>query len=169
VLAQADISGVTAVIVGLLFLLSLFALPLLGAIPTAATAPVLIVVGSLMVSNISDIDWKSPATSIPAFLTLVMIPLTFSIANGLAFGFIAYSLIKLAQGEWRRVHWLVYVLTLLFSSRASSIWVDSLRSANNRMQANRFRLQILTALSALTPARARSGPASRRCSGSLSR
>jgi AGZA family xanthine/uracil permease-like MFS transporter len=95
----------------------LFTLPLLGAIPAAATAPALIVVGSLMISNVSGIDWKSPATSIPAFLTLVMIPLTFSIANGLAFGFIAYSLIKLARGEWRQVHWLVYVLTTLFLAR----------------------------------------------------
>jgi AGZA family xanthine/uracil permease-like MFS transporter len=110
-------SGVTAVVTGLLFLLSLFALPLLGAIPAAATAPVLIVVGSLMIANISDVDWRSPATSIPAFLTLVMIPLTFSIANGLAFGFVAYSLIKLARGEWRQVHWLVYVLTALFLAR----------------------------------------------------
>jgi len=110
-------TGVTAIVTGIFFLLSLFALPLLGVIPTAATSPALIVVGSLMMSNVADIDWKSPGAAIPAFLTVVMIPLTFSIANGLAFGFIAYCLIKLGSGEGRKVHWLVYVLTALFLAR----------------------------------------------------
>jgi AGZA family xanthine/uracil permease-like MFS transporter len=110
-------SGVTAIVVGILFLLSLFALPVVGAIPVAATAPALIVVGSLMMTNVTDIDWKKPVIAIPAFLTLIMIPLTFSIANGLAFGFIAYSLIRVARGEWREVHWFVYLLTALFIIR----------------------------------------------------
>jgi AGZA family xanthine/uracil permease-like MFS transporter len=110
-------SGVTAIVTGILFLLSIFALPLIGAIPTAATAPALIVVGSLMMSHVAGIEWKKPAIAIPSFLTLLMIPLTFSIANGLAFGFVAYSLIKLFMGEGRKVHWLVYVLTALFIAR----------------------------------------------------
>lgn len=110
-------SGVTAIVTGILFVLSLFALPLIGAIPTAATAPALIIVGSLMMAHASEIEWKKPAIAIPSFLTLVMIPLTFSIANGLAFGFVAYSLIKIGIGEWRKVHWLVYVLTALFIAR----------------------------------------------------
>ena len=110
-------SGVTAIVTGLLFLLSLFVLPIIGAIPAAATAPALIVVGSLMMSNVVDIDWKKPVIAIPAFLTLLMIPLTFSIANGLALGFIAYTAIRVLRGEWRMVHWLVYVLTLLFVAR----------------------------------------------------
>ena len=110
-------SGVTAIVTGILFMLSLFALPLVGAIPTAATAPALIIVGSLMMAHGAEIEWKKPTVAIPSFLTMVMIPLTFSIANGLAFGFVAYSLIKIGTGEGRKVHWLVYLLTALFIAR----------------------------------------------------
>jgi AGZA family xanthine/uracil permease-like MFS transporter len=110
-------SGVTAIVTGMLFVFSLFALPLIGAIPTAATAPALIIVGSLMMAHGAEIEWRKASVAIPAFLTLIMIPLTFSIANGLAFGFVAYSLIKIGSGEGRRVHWLVYVLTALFIAR----------------------------------------------------
>jgi len=110
-------SGVTAIVTGILFVLSLFALPVVGAIPTAATAPALIIVGSLMMAHAAEIEWRKPTVAIPSFLTMVMIPLTFSIANGLAFGFVAYSLIKIGTGEGRKVHWLVYVLTALFIAR----------------------------------------------------
>lgn len=110
-------SGVTAIVTGLLFVLSLFALPVIGAIPTAATAPALIIVGSLMMAHGAEIEWRKPTVAIPSFLTMIMIPLTFSIANGLAFGFVAYSLIKIGSGEGRRVHWLVYLLTALFIAR----------------------------------------------------
>ncbi len=110
-------SGVTAIVAGCLFIVSLFALPLIGAIPTAATAPALIIVGSLMMAHGMEIEWKKPTVAIPAFLTMIMIPLTFSIANGLAFGFVAYSLIRIGSGEWRRVHWLVWLLTALFIAR----------------------------------------------------
>jgi len=110
-------TGVTAIVTGLLFVLALFALPVIGAIPTAATAPALIIVGSLMMAHGAEIEWKKPTVAIPSFLTMIMIPLTFSIANGLAFGFVAYSLIKIGSGEGRKVHWLVYVLTALFIAR----------------------------------------------------
>jgi AGZA family xanthine/uracil permease-like MFS transporter len=110
-------SGVTAIVTGLLFILALFLAPVVGAIPAAATAPALIVVGSLMMSQIGEISWKDPAIAIPAFLTLVTIPLTFSIANGLAFGFTAYALLRILGGEFRRTHWLVYVLAFLFIAR----------------------------------------------------
>jgi AGZA family xanthine/uracil permease-like MFS transporter len=110
-------SGFTAVVVGVLFLLSLGAIPLLGIIPAAATAPALVIVGSLMIGSVSEIDWSEVAIAVPAFLTIVMIPLTYSIANGLAFGFIAYVLIRLLTGRWRDVHWLVYVLAVLFVIR----------------------------------------------------
>jgi adenine/guanine/hypoxanthine permease len=110
-------SGVTAIVTGLWFLLALFIAPLIGAVPAAATAPALIVVGSLMMSEIGAIPWKDPAIAIPAFLTLVAIPLTFSIANGLAFGFTAYALLSLARGQFRQTHWLVYVLAALFIAR----------------------------------------------------
>ena len=110
-------SGVTAIVTGILFLMALFVAPVVGAIPEAATAPALIVVGSLMIAHASEIPWGNPVIAIPAFLTMVTIPLTFSIANGLAFGFTAYTILKIARGEFRSVHWLVYVLTILFIAR----------------------------------------------------
>jgi AGZA family xanthine/uracil permease-like MFS transporter len=110
-------SGVTSIVTGLLFVVALFAAPVVGAVPAAATAPALIVVGSLMMSQIGEISWKDPAVSIPAFLTLITIPLTFSIANGLAFGFTAFALLRILRGEFRRTHWLVYVLAALFIAR----------------------------------------------------
>jgi adenine/guanine/hypoxanthine permease len=110
-------SGVTAIVTGLLFIAALFVAPLVGAVPAAATAPALIVVGSLMMSQVSEIRWTDPVIAIPSFLTLVTIPLTFSIANGLAFGFTSYALLKLLRGEFRRDEWLIYVLAALFIAR----------------------------------------------------
>ncbi len=110
-------SGFTAVVVALLFLLALFVTPLAGAIPAAATAPALIIVGSLMVSAVAEIPWSNPVIALPAFLTMTAIPLTASIANGIAFGFITYTLLKVLRGEWRTVSWLVYLLTALFIAR----------------------------------------------------
>jgi AGZA family xanthine/uracil permease-like MFS transporter len=110
-------SGVTAIVTGLLFLVAVFVAPLVGAIPSAATAPALILVASLMISHAAEIDWKDAEAAIPAFLTIVTIPLSFSIANGLAFGFVAYTLLKVARGKGGQVGWLVYVLTVLFLVR----------------------------------------------------
>jgi AGZA family xanthine/uracil permease-like MFS transporter len=110
-------SGVTAIVVGFLFILALFVAPVIGAVPAAATAPALIVVGSMMMSQIGEISWKDPAIAIPAFLTLVTIPLTYSIANELAFGFTAYALMRIVTGRFRDTHWLVYVLAALFIAR----------------------------------------------------
>ncbi len=110
-------SGVTAIVAGLLFLLALFLAPLAGVVPPAATAPALIIVGSMMVSHVSEIHWDDPVIAISAFLTIIMIPLTFSIANGLAFGFVTFTLLKILRGEFRDVGWLMYVLTALFILR----------------------------------------------------
>ena len=110
-------SGVTAIVTGAMFVVALFVAPVVGAIPAAATAPALIVVGSLMMTAVGEIDWTDPEVSIPGFLTMLAIPLTFSIANGLAFGFIAYTALKVARGKFREVNWLVYGLTLLFIAR----------------------------------------------------
>lgn len=110
-------SGITSVVAGLLFLVALFIAPVIGAIPPSATAPALILVGALMISHSSEIHWKDPAVAIPAFLTITTIPLTFSIANGLAFGFTAHTLLRLLRGEFRHVNWLVYLLTALFLAR----------------------------------------------------
>jgi len=101
---------------------ALFVAPAVGAIPAAATAPALIIVGSLMAASMSEVDWLNPEVSIPAFLTMTTIPLTFSIANGLAFGFTAYTLLKVLRGKFREVNWFVYALTALFIARF--IWVS---------------------------------------------
>jgi AGZA family xanthine/uracil permease-like MFS transporter len=114
-------TGVTAIVTGMLFVLALFIAPVVGAIPAAATAPALIIVGSMMMSVVSEIAWDDPEIAIPAFLTMMTIPLTFSIANGLAFGFTAYSLLKILRGRFREVNWFVYLLTALFILRF--VWV----------------------------------------------
>ncbi len=110
-------TGVTAIVTGLLFVAALFLAPLVGAIPAAATAPALILVGSLMAGVVAEIDWKDAEVAVPAFLTMMTIPLTFSIANGLAFGFTAFTLMKVARGKFRQVNWLMYLLTALFLAR----------------------------------------------------
>ncbi len=110
-------SGVTAIVTGLLFLGALFVAPALGVIPAAATAPALIIVGALMLGHAGEIRWDEPLEAVPAFLTLITIPLTFSIANGIAFGFISWTLLQVSAGRWRQVHPLVYVLTVLLIAR----------------------------------------------------
>jgi AGZA family xanthine/uracil permease-like MFS transporter len=110
-------TGVTAIVTGTLFIVALFVAPVVGVIPNAATAPALIIVGSLMVSAVGEIAWSDPEVAIPAFLTMMTIPLTFSIENGLAFGFTAYTLLKIFAGKFREVNWFVYVLTALFIAR----------------------------------------------------
>jgi AGZA family xanthine/uracil permease-like MFS transporter len=110
-------TGLTAVIVGLLFLLTLFFAPLVQAIPAAATAPALILVGAMMIGALKEVDWEDPGVAIPAFLTVITIPLTFSIANGLAFGITSYALLKLVRGQARPSDWLLYVLAALFVAR----------------------------------------------------
>ena len=110
-------SGVTAIVTGLLFAASLFLAPLAGAIPAAATAPALILVGSLMASHMREIDWSDLVVAIPAFLIILAIPLTFSIANGIAFGFTMFAVLCLLSGQAGRVNWLMYVLTGLFVAR----------------------------------------------------
>jgi AGZA family xanthine/uracil permease-like MFS transporter len=106
-------SGVTAIVTGLLFVVALFVAPIAGVIPVQATAPALILVGALMLAPAAEIQWSDPLQAIPAFLTITAIPLTFSIANGLAFGFVSSTILKLAAGKGRSVHWLVYVLSAL--------------------------------------------------------
>lgn len=110
-------TGITSIVTGLLFILTLFVAPLVGAVPSAATAPALVVVGGLMMSAIAEIDWNDICVSFPAFLTVVMIPLTFSIANGLACGIISYVIIHLAVGRGKQVPWAAYVLALLLVIR----------------------------------------------------
>jgi adenine/guanine/hypoxanthine permease len=110
-------TGVTSIVTGLMFILTLFVAPLIGAVPSAATAPALVVVGGLMMSAIAEIVWDDVCVAFPAFLTLITIPLTFSIANGLACGIISYVVIHVARGRGRQVPWAAYVMALLLIVR----------------------------------------------------
>jgi len=110
-------SGVTAIVTGLLFLGGIIAAPFVGIVPPAATAPALILVGSLMLATITEIRWTDPLVAVPSFLTLILIPLTYSIANGLGFGIIAWAVLHVATGRFRRQDWLLYVLAALFLAR----------------------------------------------------
>jgi AGZA family xanthine/uracil permease-like MFS transporter len=110
-------TGLTAVFVGLLFLATIFFAPLVQAIPAAATAPALILVGALMMGALAEVRWQEPDEAIPAFLTAIMIPLSYSIANGLAFGIVSHAVLKLVRGQARLRDWLVYVLAALCVAR----------------------------------------------------
>ena len=110
-------SGVTAIVTGLLFLCAIAAAPFIGMVPQAATAPALILVGSMMLATITEIRWKDPLVAVPAFLTLVLIPLTYSIANGLGFGVIAWAILHVATGKISKKDWLLYTLAVLFLIR----------------------------------------------------
>ncbi len=110
-------TGLTSVVVGALFLCTLFFAPLVQAIPAAATAPALILVGGMMMGALAEVDWVEPLEAIPAFLTVIMIPLTYSIANGLAFGITSHAVLKLLRGRATLRDWLVYVLSALFIAR----------------------------------------------------
>jgi AGZA family xanthine/uracil permease-like MFS transporter len=110
-------SGVTAIVTGLLFLGAIGAAPFVGIVPPAATAPALILVGCMMLATISEIHWRDPLIAVPAFLTLVLIPFTYSIANGLGFGVISWAALHLVTGKLRRQDWLLYVLAALFLAR----------------------------------------------------
>jgi AGZA family xanthine/uracil permease-like MFS transporter len=110
-------TGVTAVVTGILFFLALFIAPLVGAIPSFATAPALILVGSLMATGLAHIEWEDPQFAIPAFLTVATIPLTWSIADGLSFGLTSYALIQILTGRAKRKDWMLYMLAALFLLR----------------------------------------------------
>jgi len=110
-------TGLTSVVVGLLFLGTLFFAPLVQAIPAAATAPALVLVGALMMGALAEVKWQEPGEAIPAFLTAIMIPLSYSIANGLAFGIVSDAVLKLVRGQARARDWLVYLLAALCIGR----------------------------------------------------
>jgi adenine/guanine/hypoxanthine permease len=115
-------TGFTALAVAALFALATLLWPLAGVIPAAATAPALIVVGALMLSGLREIDWDDYAVSIPVFLTIVTMPLTFSIANGVSFGVISYAAIKLLSGRGKEVDPLLYVVAALLIARY--VWLS---------------------------------------------
>jgi AGZA family xanthine/uracil permease-like MFS transporter len=110
-------TGLTAVTVGVLFLISMVFAPLVQTIPTAAAAPALILIGALMIGAIAEIDWDDPGVAIPAFLTVIVTPLSYSIANGLAFGIISYAGLRLLRGQARPSDWLLFLLAAMFIAR----------------------------------------------------
>jgi adenine/guanine/hypoxanthine permease len=110
-------TGVASIVTGLLFLIALFVAPLVASIPAAATAPALILVGGLMISAVTEIEWADPMVGVPAFLTLITIPLTFSIANGLAFGITSFAVLRLLRGQAKREDWMLFLLAALFILR----------------------------------------------------
>lgn len=107
-------TGMTALTTGILFLLALFFAPLFLMIPGAATAPALIVVGAMMMSPVLEIDFSDMSNAIPSFLTIIMMPLAYSISEGIAFGMISYVLIKLLSGKAKEIPVLSYVVALIF-------------------------------------------------------
>ncbi|BDE05833.1 hypothetical protein WPS_11090 [Vulcanimicrobium alpinum] len=107
----------TAVVVAALFGCAIFAWPLATIVPAAATAPALIVVGALMFDGVRRIRWDDYAVAVPAFLTIVAMPLTFSIANGVSFGMISYAAIALCSGRARDVAVPLYVVAALLIAR----------------------------------------------------
>jgi AGZA family xanthine/uracil permease-like MFS transporter len=110
-------TGLTAVTVAVLFLACLFIAPLAGSVPAYATAPALFFVACLMMRELVDLDWDDTTEVIPAAVTALAMPFTYSIANGLAFGFITYAALKAATGRVKEVHWMVWLIAIVFLAK----------------------------------------------------
>ncbi|MDQ3529862.1 MAG: NCS2 family permease [Actinomycetota bacterium] len=113
-IAEGGRTGLTSLVTGVLFLLALFLSPLAGVIPPEATAPALVLVGFLMLSVTRELEWDDYTVAIPAFLTMVTMPFTYSITDGIGAGFVSYTVIKLATGRFRDVHWMMAVASVAF-------------------------------------------------------
>lgn len=124
-------TGLTSIVVALLFILAIFINPIVQMIGAGhvvggitlypVIAPALIIIGAMMFKNIANIDWEDYTESVPAFLTLLMMPLAFSITEGISFGVISYVLLKVVSGKGRKIHWLLYLIAALFIARY--IWL----------------------------------------------
>lgn len=110
-------SGLTSFVTACLFLLAIPLAPFIGIVPGAATAPALIFVGALMLMGIKDMEFDNLSELFPAFLTIIMMPLTYSIANGIAFGLVSYTIIKLCSGKFKEVNVITAILAVLFICR----------------------------------------------------
>jgi AGZA family xanthine/uracil permease-like MFS transporter len=113
-IAEGGRTGLTSVVTAVLFALCLVLAPVVGIVPAAATAPALIVVGMLMIASVADIDWRDFEVAAVAFITIAMMPFTYSITTGIAFGFITFVLIKVIKGKYKEVHPIMYGATALF-------------------------------------------------------
>jgi AGZA family xanthine/uracil permease-like MFS transporter len=112
--AQGGRTGLANVVTGVLFLLAMFLAPLAAVIPSAATGPVLVVVGALMISQLATIDWDDIGVALPVFATVTLMPFTYSIANGVGAGMVLYVLIAVLRGRWRDVHPLLAAVAAVF-------------------------------------------------------
>ena len=110
-------TGLTAIVIGLLFLSTLFFWPLFQVVPPIATTPVLIIVGGLMMGQVAHIDWEDITEAVPSFFTIIMMPLTYSIATGISFGVIFYSVLSLANFKQKKVNPVVHLLAILLFVR----------------------------------------------------
>jgi AGZA family xanthine/uracil permease-like MFS transporter len=107
-------TGLTALTIGILFLLALFLAPLAGSVPAYATAPALLYVAGLMLREVADVEWDDATEATPAALTAIAMPFTYSIANGLAFGFISYVALKVLSGRFNQIHMATLIVAILF-------------------------------------------------------
>jgi len=112
--AQGAKTGLANMVTGVLFLLAMFISPLVGVIPSEATGPALLVVGALMISQAAESEWHDMGLAIPSFATMVMMPFTYSIANGVGAGIVLYVLIAVGRGRLRSVHPLLAVVGAFF-------------------------------------------------------
>jgi AGZA family xanthine/uracil permease-like MFS transporter len=123
--AEGGRTGMTAVVVGILFLFMILLSPLVALVPFAATSPVLILVGFLMTSLIRDIDFRDIEEGLPALFGIILMPLTFSITVGIGAAFVAYVVIKVIAGKWRQVHPLMWVVALAFFVYFAQAFIDT--------------------------------------------
>lgn len=113
-IAAGGKTGLTSIVTGVLFLIALFLLPVIKIIPNSAISPILIIIGGLMMKNALNIDFNDFSEGFPAFLIIAMIPLTFSIVDGMAFGFIAYPIVKLAAKKSKQISLTMYIIPIVF-------------------------------------------------------
>ena len=120
-------TGLASVVTGILFLLSTFLAPLVAVIPYEAATPALVIVGFLMMSQIKEVEWSDYGIGIPAFLTIILMPFTYSISVGIGAGFISHVLVRLVQGRGKEVHALLYVVSglfvIYFLQSPISVWI----------------------------------------------
>ena len=107
-------TGLAAITTAILFLLGIFLAPIAGVVPVAATSPILIMVGLLMMDGVRKLDFSSMEAMIPAFVMIILMPFTYSIANGIAFGLLFYVFIEILRGRGRSIHPILVILVILF-------------------------------------------------------
>jgi AGZA family xanthine/uracil permease-like MFS transporter len=123
--AEGGRTGFASIVTGVLFLLAIFLSPLAGIVPSAATAPALVLVGYLMFTLIKDVNVADVEDGLPALLTIILMPLTYDITVGIGAGFISWVLIKVLKGKWSQVHWLMYAVTFAFLVYFAKDWIQT--------------------------------------------